>query len=157
MQLYNTLSADERAQLIDEAGKQRLTLSFYAYAKIENPTQFRNELFIAWNQLEVLGRIYVAKEGINAQLSLPADNFYEFKKTVEAYNFMKDIRLNIAVEHDDHSFLKLTIKVRDKIVADGLKDESFDVTNIGVHLKAASIQSNIRRSKYYCSRFQKSL
>jgi UPF0176 protein len=30
MQLYNTLSAEERAIMIDDAGKQRLTLSFYA-------------------------------------------------------------------------------------------------------------------------------
>ena len=136
MQLYNTLSAEERAIMIDDAGKQRLTLSFYAYAQISNPTQFRNELFLAWNALEVLGRIYVASEGINAQLSLPADNFYAFKDTIEVYDFMKGIRLNIAVEQDDHSFLKLTIKVRDKIVADGLVDETFDVTNIGIHLKA---------------------
>ncbi len=136
MQLYNTLSAEERAIMIDDAGKQRLTLSFYAYAQISDPTQFRNELFLAWNPLEVLGRIYVASEGINAQLSLPADNFYAFKDSIEAYDFMKGIRLNIAVEHDDHSFLKLTVKVRDKIVADGLVDETFDVTNIGIHLKA---------------------
>ena len=136
MQLYNTLSAEERAIMIDDAGKQRLTLSFYAYAQISNPTQFRNDLFLAWDPLGVLGRIYVAKEGINAQLSLPADHFYEFKDTVEKYDFMKGMRLNIAVEHDDHSFLKLTIKVRDKIVADGLNDETFDVTNIGIHLKA---------------------
>lgn len=136
MQLFNTLSAEERAQLIEESGKQRLTLSFYAYAHIENPKQFRDELFLAWNPLEVLGRIYVAKEGINAQLSLPADNFYQFKDTIEVYPFMQGIRLNVAVEHDDHSFLKLTIKVRDKIVADGLSDDSFDVTNKGIHLKA---------------------
>jgi UPF0176 protein len=136
MQLYNTLSAEERAVMIDDAGKQRLTLSFYAYAHIENPTLFRNELFLAWNPIEVLGRIYVAHEGINAQLSLPADHFYEFKDTIEKYDFMKGIRLNIAVEHDDHSFLKLTVKVRDKIVADGLHDDSFDPTNIGIHLKA---------------------
>ena len=136
MQLYNTLSAEERAIIIDDAGKQRLTLSFYAYAQISNPIQFRNELFLAWNSLEVLGRIYVASEGINAQLSLPADNFYAFKDSIEVYDFMKGIRLNIAVEQDDHSFLKLTVKVRDKIVADGLVDETFDVTNIGIHLKA---------------------
>ena len=136
MQLYNTLSAEERAQMIDNAGKRRLTLSFYAYAHILDPTQFRNELFIAWNALEVLGRIYVATEGINAQLSLPADHFYAFKDTIDKYDFMKGIRLNIAVEHDDLSFLKLTIKVRDKIVADGLSDKTLDVTNIGIHLKA---------------------
>jgi UPF0176 protein len=65
MQLYNTLSAEERAIMIDDSGKQRLTLSFYAYAQIQDPTQFRNDLFLAWNPLEVLGRIYVANEGIN--------------------------------------------------------------------------------------------
>ncbi|GEM_PF-6885 len=138
MQLYNTLSAEERAQLIDEAGQQRLTLSFYAYAKIEDPKKFRDNLFIEWNKLDALGRIYVAKEGINAQMSVPAENFEAFRKTLEAYNFMCGLRLNVAVEQDNYSFLKLTIKVRDKIVADGLNDETFDVTNIGVHLKAAA-------------------
>ncbi len=136
MQLYNTLSAEERAQLIDEAGKQRLTLSFYAYAKIEDPKKFRDELFIAWNALDALGRIYVAHEGINAQMSIPADQLDDFKNTLEAYDFMKGIRLNVAIEQDNHSFLKLTIKVRHKIVADGLNDDTFDVTNKGIHLKA---------------------
>jgi UPF0176 protein len=136
MQLYNTLSADERSILIDEAGKQRLTLSFYVYAHIENPTKFRNELFVAWHKLDVLGRIYVATEGINAQLSLPADCFYDFKNTLDVYDFMQNIRLNVAVEHDDFSFLKLTIKVRDKIVADGINDPTFDASKIGIHLKA---------------------
>ncbi|GIZ07981.1 rhodanese-related sulfurtransferase [Flavobacterium sp. UMI-01] len=136
MQLYNTLSAEERAELIDQAGKQRLTLSFYAYAKIEDPKKFRDDLFLAWDQLEALGRIYVAHEGINAQMSVPAENFEAFRASLEPYDFMRGIRLNVAVEHDDHSFLKLTIKVRHKIVADGLNDETFDVTNKGIHLKA---------------------
>ena len=136
MQLYNTLSAEERAQLIDEAGKQRLTLSFYAYAKISDPKKFRDELFIAWNALDALGRIYVAHEGINAQMSIPAENIDAFRDTLEVYDFMKGIRLNVAIDQDDHSFLKLTIKVRHKIVADGLNDETFDVTNKGIHLKA---------------------
>ncbi|MCD9574822.1 oxygen-dependent tRNA uridine(34) hydroxylase TrhO [Flavobacterium soyae] len=136
MQLYNTLSAEERAVMIDDAGKQRLTLSFYAYAKIEDPKKFRDDLFLAWNALDALGRIYVANEGINAQMSIPAENLEAFRATLEVYDFMKGIRLNEAVEHDDHSFLKLTIKVRHKIVADGLNDDTFDVTNIGVHLKA---------------------
>ncbi|WP_333852550.1 oxygen-dependent tRNA uridine(34) hydroxylase TrhO [Epilithonimonas sp.] len=136
MQLYNTLSAEERARLIDEAGQERLTLSFYAYAKIENPKKFRDDLFIAWNALDALGRIYVAHEGINAQMSVPAENFEAFRETLEVYDFMKGIRLNVAVEQDNHSFLKLTIKVRNKIVADGLNDETFDVTNKGIHLKA---------------------
>ncbi|GGA68603.1 UPF0176 protein [Flavobacterium palustre] len=136
MQLYNTLSAEERAELIDQAGQQRLTLSFYAYAKIEDPKKFRDDLFVAWNALDALGRIYVAHEGINAQMNVPAENIEAFRETLEVYDFMKGIRLNVAVEHDDHAFLKLTIKVRHKIVADGLNDDTFDVTNKGVHLKA---------------------
>ena len=136
MQLYNTLSAEERAELIALAGENRLTLSFYAYAKIADPQQFRDELFLAWNSLDALGRIYVAHEGINAQMSVPASKFEAFKDTLEVYDFMKNIRLNVAVEQDDLSFLKLTIKVRKKIVADGLNDDTFDVTNKGIHLGA---------------------
>lgn len=136
MQLYNRLSAEERAKLIDEAGQDRLTLSFYTYAHIANPQQFRDELFIRWNQLDVLGRIYVAHEGINAQLSVPAPNFQAFKEFIDSYPFMNGIRLNIAVEHDNKSFLKLKVKVREKIVADGLNDDTFDPTAIGTHLKA---------------------
>lgn len=136
MQLYNTLSAEERAELIEQAGENRLTLSFYAYAKIENPQQFRDDLFLAWNALDALGRTYVAHEGINAQMSVPASKFEAFRQTLEAYDFMKGIRLNVAVEQDDLSFLKLTVKVRNKIVADGLNDDTFDVTNKGIHLRA---------------------
>ena len=55
MQLYNKLSAKERAEFIDQAGKERLTLSFYAYAKIGNPQFLRNHLFLVWNELDVLG------------------------------------------------------------------------------------------------------
>ncbi|TJY34720.1 oxygen-dependent tRNA uridine(34) hydroxylase TrhO [Pontimicrobium aquaticum] len=136
MQLYNTLSAKERAELIEKAGKDRLTLSFYQYAKITNPQEFRDQLFIVWNQLDVLGRIYVATEGINAQLSLPADRFNEFKTHLDNIDFLKDIRLNIAIEQDNLSFLKLKVKVRHKIVADGLNDDTFDVTNKGIHVGA---------------------
>ncbi|WP_346883785.1 rhodanese-related sulfurtransferase [uncultured Algibacter sp.] len=143
MQLYNTLSAKERAALIDEAGKNRLTLSFYQYAKIGNPQLFRDHLFITWNALDVLGRIYVASEGINGQLSLPADRFSAFKDHLDSIEFLKDIRLNIAVEQDNKSFLKLKVKVRNKIVADGLNDETFDVTNKGVHVKAEKFNTLI--------------
>lgn len=136
MQLYNTLSAKERAELIEQAGKDRLTISFYAYAKIGNPELFRNHMFITWNALDVLGRIYVAHEGINAQLSIPADNFNVFKSHLDTISFLENVRLNIALEHDNFAFLKLKVKVRDKIVADGLNDDTFDVTNRGIHLDA---------------------
>ncbi len=150
MQLYNKLSAEERAQLIDEAGKDRLTISFYQYFKIENPQLFRDKLFLEWDALEVLGRTYVSYEGINAQISVPAENFLQLKTQLDAISFLKDIRLNVAVEQDNKSFLKLKIKVRDKIVADGLEDETFDVTDIGVHLKAAEFNEMLADPNTIC-------
>ncbi|MEX0287693.1 MAG: rhodanese-related sulfurtransferase [Flavobacteriaceae bacterium] len=143
MQLYNTLSAKERAALIEQAGKDRLTLSFYKYAHIGNTAIFRNHLFLHWNDLEVLGRIYVAHEGINGQLSVPAENFEAFKTHLDSISFLKDVRLNIAIEQDNMSFLKLKVKVRNKIVADGLHDDTFDVTNKGIHVDARTFNALI--------------
>ncbi|GBF18452.1 MULTISPECIES: oxygen-dependent tRNA uridine(34) hydroxylase TrhO [Arenibacter] len=146
MQLYNTLSAKEREALIEEAGLERLTISFYQYARIGNPSIFRNHLFIHWNELDVLGRIYVAHEGINAQLSVPAVNFNAFKAHLDSITFLENVRLNIAIEQDNKSFLKLKVKVREKIVADGLNDDSFDVTNKGIHVDAVKFNELIEDS-----------
>ncbi len=143
MQLYNTLSAKEREALIINAGQERLTISFYTYAHIGNPLIFRNHLFIRWNELDVLGRIYVASEGINAQLSVPSENFNAFKAHLDSISFLENVRLNIAIEHSNTSFLKLKIKVRDKIVADGLTDATFDVTDKGIHVDAAKFNELI--------------
>ncbi|MDB2340265.1 rhodanese-related sulfurtransferase [Flavobacteriaceae bacterium] len=150
MQLYNTLSAKERAQLIEEAGQERLTLSFYQYAQLGNPQLFRDYLFLHWNPLEVLGRIYVAKEGINAQLSVPAAQFEAFKATLDEITFLEGVRLNIAIEQDNKSFLKLTIKVRNKIVADGLVDHSFDVTQKGKHVNAQEFNTLLSDKNTIC-------
>ena len=136
MQLYNKLSAEERARIIDENSQERITLSFYKYFNLGNPTLFRDHLFIVWSNIDVLGRIYVAHEGINAQLSVPKENIDKFKKSISEITPLNEIRLNIALEHYSKSFLKLTIKIREKIVADGLNENTFDVTKIGEHLDA---------------------
>lgn len=150
MQLYNTLSAQERAVLLEAAGSERLTLSFYQYAHIGNPSLFRDHLFLAWNPLQVLGRIYVAHEGINAQLSVPAPQFDAFKAQLDRISFLQGVRLNIAVEQDLKSFLKLTIKVRNKIVADGLDDASFDVTQKGKHVDAEQFNALLADPNTIC-------
>jgi UPF0176 protein len=94
-------------------------------------------LFLFWDSIDVLGRIYVAHEGINAQLSVPADQFETFKSHLDSINFLKNIRLNVAIEQNQFSFLKLKVKVRNKIVSDGLNDDSFDSSNIGTHVNAS--------------------
>ena len=150
MQLYNKLSAEERAALIDEAGKDRITISFYQYHKIENPQLFRDKLFFEWNQLDVLGRIYVSFEGINAQLSVLSENFFALKDQLDSISFLNGIRLNVAIEQDNKSFLKLKVKVRKKIVADGLKDATFDFTNKGIHLNAKEFNEMLANPDTVC-------
>lgn len=138
MQLWNTLSKEELVLKWRESGHKFVTVSFYHYAHIPNPTIFRDFLFNALAALDVVGRIYVAKEGINAQAAIPVENFHAFRTTIYDISFLDGIRLNMAVEDADAEFpfLKLKIKVRDKILADGLTDQSFDVTDKGIHLDA---------------------
>ena len=137
MDLYNKLSKKDRIKLIEKAGEKRFTLSFYKYELIKNLEIFRNFLFVQFNSIDVLGRIYIANEGINAQLSLPAKNIYLLKKILDEISFLKNVRLNIAIEHDNESFLKLKIKIRDKIVADGLGNNEYDLKNNGIHVNAS--------------------
>ncbi len=102
--------------------------------------------------MDVLGRINIAKEGINAQLSVPAKKFDQFKHFLDGIDFLKDVRLNIAIQHYDKSFLKLKIKVRPKIVTDGLNDSTFDVTNKGIHVDAKKFNELIVHTYNSCSR-----
>ncbi len=134
--LYNRVNRDELRQRIAESKEERTTLSFYKYYHLLNPNLFRDYLYYEWSDYGVLGRIYVANEGINGQISVPSQQFEAFKKKMEEVLFLNGIRLNIAIEDDGKSFFKLAIKVRKKIVADGLEDDTFDVTNKGVHINA---------------------
>jgi UPF0176 protein len=134
--LYNTADKHELAKRLDAEGFERTTVSFYQYAQLDDPQAFRDQLFASWMALGILGRTYVAAEGINAQLSVPAPHWDAFVEGLYAIDFLDGVRLNVAVESDDRAFLKLIVKVRDKILADGLTDETFDVTDCGRHLKA---------------------
>ncbi len=138
MQLWNTLNKEDLEIQLKASGHKFVTVSFYQYAHIENPRLFRDHLFLMWSKLNVVGRTYVAKEGINAQMAIPIQFFQQFRDELYEIDFLNGIRLNMAVDDAkvDFSFLKLKVKVRPKILADGLDDETFDVTNKGIHLNA---------------------
>lgn len=136
MLLQNRVNKKELKKRIQEETIKRITVSFYRYVIIDQPQELRDHLFLQWNKLQVLGRIYVAHEGINAQLCVPEENWEIFKYNLSKEPLLAGIPFKIAVEDDGKSFYKLTIKVRPKIVADGLDDQAFDVTNVGKHLTA---------------------
>ena len=134
--LFNKLGRVEAISRLKSETFKRITISFYKYVIIDDPFSFRDELFLKWNALAAFGRIYVAHEGINAQMSIPEHNWKKFEIGLSKIKELKDIPFKIAVEDDGKSFFKLTIKVRKKIVADGLSQDEYDVTNVGKHLNA---------------------
>lgn len=134
--LYNRVSSDVLKQQMRESKEERITISFYRYYNLPNPTFFRNHLYLLLDEVGVLGRIYVATEGVNGQISIPAGRKEEFVEAFEKIIFFRGLRLNYAIEDDGKSFFKLMIKVRPKIVADGLEEGTFDVTDKGVHVTA---------------------
>jgi UPF0176 protein len=115
---------------------RRVTLSFYRYVLLDEPEKLREVLLDKWNSLNILGRIYLAHEGINAQMSIPETNLEKFRDLLYSDKRFSDVPFKIAIEDNGKSFYKLTIKTRNKIVADGLQDDAFDVTNVGTHLSA---------------------
>jgi UPF0176 protein len=136
MILHNRVNKKELKERLLQEPVKRITLSFYRYVAIENPVELRDEMYKFWSNLKVFGRIYFAKEGVNAQLSIPEENLEDFKVHLYSDKRFKDVPFKIAIEDDGKSFYKLAVKVRDKIVADGLNDASFDASNVGKHLNA---------------------
>ncbi|HEY1113319.1 MAG TPA: rhodanese-related sulfurtransferase [Chitinophagaceae bacterium] len=134
--LHNRISQKELKQRLLQETEHRTTISFYQYFPISDPQAFRDELYQALNTLKVFGRIYVAAEGINAQISVPDSNFESLKKYLYTIEPLNGLRLNIAVDDDGKSFWVLKIKVRDKIVADGIEDPKFDMNNRGKYVNA---------------------
>lgn len=139
--LHNRVSQKELKQQLYEETIARLTLSFYSYVKIDDPQYFRDKLYAGLDELKVYGRVYIAHEGINAQLSLPQDNYEAFKSFIHSISFLDNVRLNIAVDNDGKSFWVLKIKVREKIVADGITDPNFDMDNKGSYVNAEEFNS----------------
>ena len=124
-----------KEQLQKETFKRR-TISFYKYFEIENPQEFRDELFRKWTEFNCFGRIYVAREGINAQMSVPEHHLVAFLAYLYSIPALDQLPIKYAIEDDGKSFYKLTIKVRPKIVADGLEHGTYDLSRVGRHLTA---------------------
>ena len=136
MALHNRVNNRVLKEKLQATNEDRVTISFYRYHNISEPAEFRNELYKGLSAIDVMGRIYLAHEGINAQISIPKEKLDEFRSYLYSISFLNGVRLNTAIDDNGKSFFKLKILVRKKIVADGLDDKSFDVTNSGVHVDA---------------------
>ncbi len=137
--LHNRINNEELKQHLMQETEPRTTISFYQYFNLQNPQEFRDYLYKHLDPLKVFGRIYVAKEGINAQISVPNSNVEAFKTFLYSIEPLNGIRLNIAVDDDGKSFWVLKIKVRHKIVADGIDDPAFNMHQKGKYVDAVKM------------------
>ena len=142
--MYNKKSKVELKKCLKREDYDRITCSFYKYCFIENPENLRNKLYSDLIDIEILGRIYVSKEGINAQISIPEQNVVDFKSYINKIDVFSDIKFKHAVE-EGASFLKLKILVRDEIVAYKVPHKSYDMNKTGVHLKPVDFNRSIKR------------
>jgi UPF0176 protein len=141
--LHNRISNKELKEKLYEENFPRTTISFYQYFTIQDPLVFRDELYKGLNHLQVFGRIYIASEGINAQVSVPTHLFEDFKTYLYSIKGLESVRLNIAVNDNGKSFWVLRIKQRSKIVADGIEDTSFSMENKGNYVNALQMNELI--------------
>ena len=136
MFLHNRVNKKELRGKVAAEPFRRITVSFYRYVKINDPGELRNGFYAYWQSLHILGRIYIAHEGINAQMSIPEPNVPDFLQHLNRNPLFKDVPVKQAVEDSHNSFFALTVKVKRKIVADGLRDEAFDSADTGQRLDA---------------------
>src|SRR4030095_2538526 len=134
--LHNRISQKELKEALYKETEPRKTISFYQYFPIDDTKKFRDELYIGLRALNVFGRIYIASEGINAQISVPDSRFHEVQEYLHSLEGLHQLRLNLALEDDGKSFWVLKVKLRDKIVADGITDPTFDMRNKGRYVNA---------------------
>ncbi|GAA4329423.1 rhodanese-related sulfurtransferase [Flaviaesturariibacter amylovorans] len=134
--LHNRVSNEELKQRMLAETEPRTTLSFYQYFPIPDPQAFRDEWYQQLTALKVFGRVYVAHEGVNAQVSVPQSRFDALREFLHGHPALAGLRLNVAVDDDGKSFWVLRIKVREKIVADGIDDPAFDMSNRGRYVSA---------------------
>lgn len=143
MNLYNKIDKELLKQRLMDETFRRITLSFYKFVEIAEPETYRDFLYQKLIALNVFGRIYVAAEGINAQISVPEHQLAAFEQFVQNDQYCNNVLLNRAIEDNGKSFYKLKILVKHKVLSDGLINSSFDIYDVGQHLDAQTYNKKL--------------
>src|SRR4051812_16813604 len=105
--LVNRIDKNVLKQRLKEEAISRKTISFYRYVSIPQPNELRDQLYKNWSELNCFGRVYLAYEGINAQMSVPENVWPQFLEQLYALSFFKDVPIKFAVDGNGKSFYKL--------------------------------------------------
>lgn len=121
-----------RAAMSDRSTKLHM-ISFYKFVGIERPDIVSELLQKTWWRMGIKGRVYVAREGVNAQLAVPENVLQDFydamngswtergKTLVPSEVVGVFLNTDNVVHHSEQPFEKLSVRPRDKVLADGLE------------------------------------
>ena len=73
-------------------------------------------MYLYLDSLKILGRVYIASEGINAQISVPEYVWNKFKMGLQNFRVLKNVPIKKAISDGD-SFYKLIVKGKKEISA----------------------------------------
>ena len=110
--------------------KQTKVLLFYKFADIKDTQEFRDKTLSFCINLELKGRIIIAKEGINGSVSGNTEKVNSFKKYLTSFKEFEDISFK---EEDCliHPFKKMVVKIKKEIISFG---EDVDMNKKGIYL-----------------------
>ena len=140
--LYNQKNRSQLKSDLAAEKFSRLTCSFYRYVKIDNPNILRDKLYKEWVELNVLGRVYIAEEGINAQISIPEPVFDTFIGLLNKKDCLANMPLKYAVE-EGQSFIKLAVRVKKEIVAYDIPSNEYNMDQVGKHLSSSEFNKAV--------------
>ena len=143
--LYNQKSKDLLVKKLESEDFNRTTCSFYKYVTIADPITLRDKIYAEFDNLEILGRIYIAKEGVNAQISVPEKNWGLFLKLISSIKSFDDVDIKTAI-NDGISFYKLIVKVKKEIVAYNIPKNKYNMDVVGEHLNTKQFNEAIENS-----------
>ncbi|CAO3571616.1 unnamed protein product [Mortierella alpina] len=116
--------------------KDYITLSFYQFRPIADEDLIKIQYYFLSDlrAMDVVGRIYISTEGINAQISCPKGRVDEFKRYYSTqWPVFDKIRFNPAMS-EGKAFKKLHVRVKSQLVSDGIDNNSFDLFNEPTYL-----------------------
>lgn len=91
-------------------------LLFYKYVTVDDPQTLAERFRVLMKKYELLGRVIVAEEGVNATLEGLTENTERFIKELFEDSRLSDIAVKRSIG-EGKSFRRLSVKVRDEIVS----------------------------------------
>lgn len=110
--------------------------SFYKYVEIKNPEILVQKTRNSCNELNILGRILIADEGINGAVCGKISEVEAFKNELKNNKLFSDLTFREQL-HDNNAYHKLVIRTRKEIV---VFNQKINMQNTGKHISPQQLK-----------------